>query len=130
MGMYTELFVEGILNENAPAEVLKITRVLFDRNFDVDITDVPDHPFFKCSRWQMIGSCSSFYHIPFAMSKVYVPHTNQLCFISRSDLKNYDAEIEKFLDWLKPYCETLRDWHWYEEVNAPTIFNYDEWSSK
>lgn len=127
MGMYTELFVEGTLKANAPTEVTDILRLLFDRETpSTEPYDLPDTPFFKCGRWQTIGSCSSYYHIPFAMSAVYTEIVEQrLCFISRSDLKNYDGEIEKFIDWITPYCERLRGWHWFEEHDQPTLFNVE-----
>ena len=44
---------------------------------------------------------------------------------SRSDLKNYDREIELFFDWLRPLtCALPGDcigWQWYEEHDEPTL---------
>lgn len=129
MGMYTELMVEGSIRHDAPAQVKHFVNVLFNRDYHISGADVlpkPDHPFFQCSRWNSVGNCSSFYHLPFSMSAVSTPHTGDLCFISRSDLKNYDNEIALFLDWIKPYCNLLRGWHLYEEDQNPTVFNYEK----
>ena len=131
MGMYTELFVEGTLRSDAPDEVVRIVRYLFDKNADEDVlpVDLPGDRFFECDRWKSVGNCSSSYHIPFSLSGVHVPHTGQLSFISRSDLKNYDNEIQKFVDWITPYCERLRGWSLYEEDEEPTVFTYENYGA-
>jgi hypothetical protein len=40
-------------------------------------------------------------------------------------LKNYNNEIDKFIDWLKPYLKnekgTIIGWKWYEEDMSPTV---------
>lgn len=128
MGMYTELFVEGYLKKNTPAKVSEIIRFLFERADTKPKTapaELPGHKFFQCKRWAAIGNCSSFYHIPFALSDVHMLYNGELAFVSRSDLKDYDYEIAKFVDWLKPHCGLLRGWSWYEEALAPTFFNFE-----
>ncbi len=56
---------------------------------------------------------------------------------SRANLKNYDDEIEKFLNWIKPFLEQgsgERDFYaivCYEEQAEPTIYylkEINEWS--
>ena len=122
MGMYTELFVEGGLRADAPEQVKEVIKRLFNRNYHTDDPlTLPDHPFFSKSRWNAIGNCCSFYHVPLSMSACEETQ-GQLYFVSRSDLKNYEGEIEAFLNWLRPYCEDLRGWHMYEEDEAPTVF--------
>lgn len=126
MGMYTELFVEGAVRKDAPYFVHHFIHRLFNRNYHVSGADLlapPDHPFFKCARWMVIGNMSSHYHIPLSISDAR-DDTGETWFVSRADLKNYEGEIEKFLDWIRPYCSLLRGWHWYEEDAQPTTFNY------
>ena len=129
MGMYTELFVEGGLKAAAPQEIKNVIYYLFDQARDdhMKIQPIawPDHPFFTLPRWASIGNCSSFYHVPLSMSTCD-EQQGQLYFVSRSDLKNYDNEIAAFLDWLRPYCQTLRGWVLYEEDEAPTTFNHED----
>ncbi len=121
MGMYTELFVEGRLKDKAPQDVVRIINGLFNHGeIDADLTaPLPDHTFFRCGRWQQITVCNSFYHVPVSIS-VFDAETRS--FVSRADLKNYNDEIEHFLNWIEPYCDDLRGWHWYEEADYPTIF--------
>lgn len=121
MGMYTELVFKADIKSDLPADVRTILHAMFSPR-DVAKVDVelPDHPFFKCPRWQMIGACSSYYHIPWATSRFEDDYI-----FSRSDLKNYDDEINKFIDWVKPYIAAppghCIGWSWYEESNVPTL---------
>lgn len=100
MGTYTELVIKTRIRTEDP-QVLKILTYMFDKNSltnsEVPV-DLPEHSFFKMPRWNAIGSCNSFYHIPCTLNYF---HDNYL--FSRSDLKNYDNEIELFIDWLSPY---------------------------
>jgi hypothetical protein len=90
---------------------------------------LPDHAFFKCPRWSLIGICSSFYHHPKAMSDYWTGHGDDDdrggYIFSRSDLKNYDGEIDHFLDWVMPYIDETEGhcigWEWYEEDESPTL---------
>ena len=47
------------------------------------------------------------------------------CFVSRSDFKNYDSEIEKFIDWIGPHLDVnpgeMIGYYRYEEFSEPTI---------
>ena len=135
MGMYTELTLKVDLNEGLPEDVNRILRFLFDNSFDEDddemVTgkdfikkygELPDHEFFKSERWSSVGSCNSFYHVPETFN-----HYRRNSLFSRSDLKNYDCEIEKFLDWLLPYISKEENRRvvamaWYEEDDAPTCY--------
>lgn len=128
MGMYTELYISASLKRNSPDKVKEIIRLLFDgdNEHETDETDLPPHEFFDCHRWRMIGRCSSYYFSPFALSKVLEDDINgKLYFTSRSDLKNYDSEIEKFLDWVMPYLDQIQGEHLghyrYEEDEQPTL---------
>ena len=118
MGMYTEIVIKCSIKENLPESIVSVLHYLFNNGDEV--AELPNHPFFKCSRWRAVGSCSSFYHIPWADSK----YSEDYLF-SRSDLKNYDNEIALFFDWLDPYIEELTDkcvgWSWYEENDVPEL---------
>lgn len=121
MGMYTELVLKCEVVDDIPATVKAMLEFLF--NDGQEPTELPDHEFFKCERWRSIGKCSSYYHTPFALSRF-----SEGYIFSRSDLKNYDGEIEKFLAWVRPYLDVpeWRDvigWTWYEEAEAPTLIH-------
>jgi len=120
MGMFTELVLKCDVRPNISDEVKSVLNFLF--NDRTKIPEVlPDHPFFGLPRWSLIGSSSSYHHIPWSDSK-YSEHY----LFSRSDLKNYDSEIEQFIDWFSPYvCEDagyrVIGWKWYEEDDEPEL---------
>jgi hypothetical protein len=128
MGMYTELVLKAKLLDGTPPEVVAVFEHLFNGG---DLPAVlPDHEFFKCGRWSCIGSCKSFGHIPFSISRMSTEGASGTCYIfSRSDLKNYDGEIDKFLGWAKPYLRpatgNVLGWKWCEEADRPTLLECD-----
>lgn len=119
MGMYTELVLKVDLVDNLPSNVIETLSFLFNGG-EYEPPYLPDHPFFSKERWKRIGSCSSYGHVPWSSSKYAEGHI-----FSRSDIRNYDGEIQSFLDWLAPYlCEGMYScigWVWYEEEQAPTL---------
>lgn len=129
MGMYTELYVAIQIKKECPSDVLNILRHMFS---GAEIpTSLPEHEFFKCLRWNCIGNCSSFYFVPISMSRMEeCGTTGRYVIISRSDLKNYDGEIRKFLDWINPHIYASHGDHLghlrYEEDEKPTLLFYGE----
>lgn len=124
MGMYTELVLKCEVRGDAPDLVKQAVRHLFN-NEDAP-AELPDHEFFSCHRWEWIGSGSSAYHHPEAVkSLVKYDWSEDINIFSRSDLKDYDDEISKFIDWIAPYLsapgETCIGWKWYEEDEKPTL---------
>jgi len=128
MGMYTEFVFQGekIVSQKLPKNIIELFSYFFDKDTTIHSQDVqlPDHPFFKCSRWDHIGHMSSYYFNPFALrySQKHVldncgEHVFLLC-----NLKNYGNEIKLFLDWVDPYMDSYWGHHWYEEDDAPTFF--------
>lgn len=118
MGMYTELVIKADVKSDLPVEIEKVLQHMF--NGEEKPIELPNHPFFQCHRWPMLGSCSSYYHIPWSDSMY---HEGYL--FSRSDLKNYSDEIELFVDWIKPYLDApvgfCIGWKWYEEWDKPEL---------
>ena len=124
MGMYTELVLKCQIKEDAPADVKSVIAHMFCG--DDAPEKLPDHPFFGLTRWYFIGSCSSFYHHPEVVNSCpKFDYTKSQYIFSRSDIKNYDGEIESFIDWLKPYIDAPEGqcigWLWYEEEQQPTL---------
>lgn len=118
MGMYTELLIKAGVKSDLPAEVESVLQFLFNNGDKPE--HLPSHNFFNKGRWEFIGKSSSFYHVPWSISR----YEHDVIF-SRSDLKNYDSEIESFLDWVKPYingCEgDCIGYTWYEEDDQPKL---------
>ena len=124
MGMYTELVLKCQIKEDAPADVKSVIAYMFCGGDAPE--KLPDHPFFCLTRWNSIGNCSSFYHHPEVVNSCpKFDYTESQYIFSRSDIKNYDGEIEAFIDWIKPYLENEEGqcigWSWYEEELQPTL---------
>lgn len=123
MGMYTELNI-GVRICPTPTVLQKLNYMLGEDTEDVHI----DHPLFTDStRWKHMLLCDSYYFDGKADSKLFI---DDLCpdkpmyFLNvRCNLKNYDEEIEKFMDWLCPYIETegFLGYKRYEEQDDPTL---------
>lgn len=129
MGMYTEMVLNCTVKGDTPADVLAVLRYMF--NDDDRPDENPDHAFFRCDRWPMLGGCSSHYFIPFALSKIESPTYVRDHYLStRSDLKNYDGEIDKFVDWVWPYVDAspgdFLGYKRYEEDDHPTLLYYGD----
>jgi len=132
MGMYTEIIIKAkIQADDAMSEDVKmILNYLFNPNDKTEILNqdgtpisgitLPDHPFFETDRWWAIGRSSSYYHIPTTLN-----FFDGSYLFSRSDLKNYDYEIDLFFEWIQPYLNedigTCIGWSWYEETKEPTL---------
>ncbi len=118
MGEYTEIIIKAEVKADLPQEVEAVLQFLFNGE-EKPLVSI-DHPFFKCDRWAFIGRCSSYYHIPWSTSK----YEEEYIF-SRSDLKDYDNEIDQFFAWIDPYLDEEQGqcvgWSWYEEESAPTL---------
>jgi hypothetical protein len=125
MGMYTEIYISCKIAEDIPSDALDVLKHLFGGEKEPD--QIPNHPLFKKDRWSMIGRCASFYFVPDATSKMWREEMNGAYYItSRSDLKNYDGEIEAFFDWVMPYVDENEGqfigYSRYEETDLPTLY--------
>lgn len=126
MGMYTELFVKVALKEDTPESIINIIQYLVG---GVELTaDVGEHLLFTKPRWEFVLCSASYYHQPFTTTNFkYDDIAKQWYLCSRSDLKDYDGEIEAFFDWLSPYVETSADktfigYSLYEEDSEPKLY--------
>lgn len=103
MGMYTELIFGASLRKDTPEEVIHVLQFLIgDRTAPVEL---PNHPFFGTARYGHIFSSSSYYFgVSRSLGKMWTDEiSNEWVISTRSNLKNYDGEVELFLDWIKPY---------------------------
>lgn len=131
MGMYTELVLKIEVNKGIDEKAFNVLHYMFGGGNGEGLeNNLPDHPFFRLPRWSLIGKCSSFYHHPSNVNDWYdVDYSSTIYIFSRSDLKNYDDEINHFLDWVKPYVVpatgSCLGWVWYEEDEMPTLIPYN-----
>lgn len=134
MGMYTELILGCKLKSETPNEIIDVLTYMTVK--DQDGFELPEAwPFPADSRhkWMFWGGSYYFgvthgtepYFQYDAISKAWILST-------RSNIKNYNSEIETFLAWLKPWIEQgsgAREFYaivTYEEAAAPTIYYLNE----
>lgn len=129
MGTYTQIYVKATFKENLPNNVVNIIKyMLGDEDIKLEDLDLPNNPLFKTDRWEWMLQSSSFYHIPFAVSRFeYNEISKNYYLIAVADLKNYDGEIEKFFDWIKQYLYKCQDkefvgYSLYEEDAEPILY--------
>lgn len=99
MGYYTEFDLKLPLRKDTPLEILDLIQNLCIGNFWEEppiyqVNERPDlpieHEFGKTTRWPQIFSNATF--------------SNYILLV-KGELKNYDNEIQKLIDWLKPYIK-------------------------
>lgn len=111
MGYYTEFKFKAKLRNDTPDEVISLLkRVLIDGDLgigdkvvffheDVFKPDI-DHEFFKCTRWEALF-LSKNWDEEMQGGKMYF---NKCWVIDiHTEFKNYDNEIDKFIDWISPF---------------------------
>lgn len=101
MGMYTKLNVKIELDDNHPdydkAVAILCHMLYFDNCHIHEYTTHFKHELFKTRRWEgMMHSSSAYFgvHDPSYLKDGTI--------YADFDMKNYDQEIEKFLDWIYP----------------------------
>ena len=123
MGMYTELHYNVELRKDVPAQVIAALEYMLDH---CKPEARCDHPLFKTDRWSVMLSMDSCYFAAETHSTLrFDDISDQYYLCVRSNLKNYDSEIEKFIDWMDPYVDAFDGdflgFHRYEESEDPVI---------
>lgn len=129
MGMYTELIFGAELKKETPNEVIEALKYMIG-----DIEDKPINfplPDGRCEWLFQEGSYYFAIHNP--VNRMWLDGISGQYHIStRSNLKNYDNEIETFLEWIKPYVaggSGAREMYAitiYEEQEEPTIYYLED----
>lgn len=129
MGMYTELIFGAEFKEDTPTQVIKALRYMLG-----ELEEKPeDFPLLegRCE-WLFQGG-SYYFAINNPVNKMWFDTIDNSWHIStRSNIKNYENEIETFLEWIKPYIASgsgSRDMYaivMYETAERPTIYYLNE----
>lgn len=123
MGMYTELHYNVELRKDVPAEVIATLNYMLDK-------DSPeakcDHPLFMTRRWPVMLRMDSYsFNADTHSTLRFDEIAGQYILCIRCNLKNYDNEIEKFVDWINPYVDAFAGdflgFSRYEEFEDPEI---------
>jgi len=128
MGMYTEFHFNAELVKDLPKEVENILKYMIGESDGEDISppDLPNHKLFSTPRWQVMLMGDSYYFAADTISTLrYDNITNSHFLCIRCSFKNYDSEIELFLDWISPYIEMdsgeFLGFYRYEMDEIPTL---------
>ncbi len=106
MGTYTELNIGIELKKDIPNSIIEVLKIMTSLD-DIDITEVPDHPLFKTESWERMLMCESYYFDAKSVLRFEYDAISKTHFLTViCNLKNYDNEIQKFLDWICPYINT------------------------
>lgn len=125
MGMYTEIFISTEL-QDVDDTTFAVLNLLFGDGVE-EPESLPDHPFFDCDRWRMVGRCASYYFVPRTVKDLWWDEIlNDLYLVSRSDLKAYNGEARLFFDWIMPFVNKPEGefigYTRYEEFDEPTLY--------
>ena len=124
MGMYTELLLKCEVNEKKMHGAdLDYFRFITGQTKECP-QNFPDHEFFTKDRCKFMFTHSSFYHHPSPI----MSYCDGYLFC-RIDIKNYEGEIEAFLDWILPVIAMngydTQGWIWPEYADNPTLLQID-----
>lgn len=133
MGMYTELHLCVRMNPNLPKEVVDILHFMVghsDEMPSIEDDGLPDHPLFRTGRWFFMLRSDSYYFAMLPNAEFQFDDiANQYYLSIRTNFKNYDDEIAKFLNWIMPYVEYRDECYGYiryEEDKLPTLIFHKE----
>lgn len=106
--------------------VIDILRVMTN-TADIWNPLLPDHPLFKTQRWNKLFCMSSHYFVPTSIQQFEYNHiSDEWSLVTYASIKNYDNEIEKFFDWIRPYlASSVGDFIGYSQSeydDAPTLY--------
>lgn len=132
MGMYTELYLAIELDKNTNKDIIEFLNFQLNRE-ETEFVSKSNHEFFKCSRSSSFGYMDSYYFDSIPVFKFRHDDISNSYFLTMVfNLKNYENEIEKFLDLINPYI--ISDGHIghkrYEEQETPTILVFDSSTKK
>lgn len=108
MGHYTRLKLDVLLQGDLPDDVLTMLKAMAAGNSYLLAGPLPAHPLFSCERWHVIGygaDGTAFDDVtaPPCLERITEGDTTNWRLQLNFALKNYQDEIQHFLDWVRPY---------------------------
>lgn len=100
MGMYTELIFGARLKKQTPQTIIDALTELVDGSYD-GVNGV-----INLGRNPLRGG-SYYFGVCAPVSKIWMDEiTGQYVISTRGNIKNYDNDIEIFLEWIKPFIDS------------------------
>lgn len=136
MGDYTKANLILPIKKDADRNTIGIISSLFcgDELSDLEEKNliIPEHPFFeKGNRIWFPNSGGSYYFTGTVNSRIRYDDLGTYAMVLHidTDFKNYGDEIDRFLDWVKPYLDikgtAFLGYSQYEYSLNPTLYYYD-----
>lgn len=127
---YTEFVLGIILDDDTPEHMIDIIKYMLGARIIISNSFATGHPLFKTGRWdKMFRSYSDTFPIKPHCIYNYNADKKHYTLSVRCAFKNYDSEIELFLNWIAPYVRnegfvgTMRC----EEYEDPYLLYYDSY---
>jgi len=119
MGMYTTVSLKIKLKSSTPASIINfLKKTIVDGDIGLPESTVMftskdvvkpafEHQFFKCDRWYMLFISTNGEDLEGGR---LVKHKDECLFtiLLDTEFKNYDSEVDEFLDWIKPYIRSRK----------------------
>ena len=115
--MYTDFALRFSIDNNHKDynKVLNLLSHMTTMGVD-HLCKLPDHPFFSTNRWDMMAKSGR------SIIKGF-PYTDNTEIMLIGDFKNYDDEINLFIDWIAPYLyDCLTGYSHYEDSMHTTPY--------
>ena len=133
MGMYTELIFGATLKEKTPTYVTQALDCVINDNVDDNALSDEAKQFIDEYSLSKLIWCTSYYFGGHTSkpSCVFDKIANRWCISFRANCKNYKGEIEKFVEFIKPYVEygsgltNIFAIVQYEEDDYPTLYGIE-----
>lgn len=124
MGMYTQLHLASTLKPDTPIEVIETLKYMLGDS-DLPPTNL-EHPLFNTERWVIMLRCDSYYFDTDTRSTLRMDHIGSEYVLNvMSNFKNYDSEIDLFLEWIDPHLDKYEGeflgYSRYEEFEQPNL---------
>ncbi len=122
MGMYTELIFGASFKKDTPTDVIDTLRYMAG-----DLQDEPSNYLWTGVRNPLQGGSYSF-GVCASVTSMWYDAIRGWVLSSRSSIKNYDSDIDLFIEFVKPYISEgsgSNDMYaivMYEEFEQPTIY--------
>ena len=128
--MYTALSFNSRLKEDVSQKIIEILAYMIGDGED-EPTNLPKHPLFGNTRWRHMLRCDSYYFDADTHSTLRYDDIASAWYLCvRSNLKNYDSEIQKFVNWVTPYLDKedgeFLGFYRYEENVQPTLLFHNK----
>ena len=133
MGMYTELIFEAKLSGDTPKDVIDAISLVCKDCANIKTTSSAfaiDNIIEHFDLWYLLTSNSAYFPAQYSYSRIYYNELEDTySLFIRSDLKNYEKQIDKFLEYIKPYIvkgmgsKDIYAYVLYETGSEPTIYS-------